>query len=208
MPETHMSIPGGAGAVVSTPEDLDIFIQALFSGKLISQKSLNQMTKLHEGFGHGIFPETHGNKNGYGHSGSIDGFVSKVCYFPSDSLAIAYTGNALNYSTGDIMKGILSLSFNDPYTLPDFKTVKLDTADLDACTGVYASKAIPLKITVTRKGHELVAQASGQSSFTLETIEKNKFRFDPAGIKMTFVPEKNEMTLKQGGGSFLFVKEN
>ena len=53
----------------------------------------------------------------------------------------------------------------------------------------------------------LIAQATGQSSFPLEATEKDKFKFDQAGIKMEFNTEKNEMTLKQGGGNYLFTKE-
>lgn len=38
--ETDMSIPGGAGAIVSNPTDLDAFMYALFTGKLVSMASL------------------------------------------------------------------------------------------------------------------------------------------------------------------------
>ncbi len=42
MPETDMSIPHGAGAIVSTPTDLVKFISALFDGKLVSKESTRQ----------------------------------------------------------------------------------------------------------------------------------------------------------------------
>ena len=64
-----------------------------------------------------------------------------------------------------------------------------------------------LKITITKNNTVLTAQATGQSSFPLDPVEKDKFSFDQAGIKMEFNPVKNEMTLKQGGGIFLFTKE-
>jgi CubicO group peptidase (beta-lactamase class C family) len=41
--ETDLSIPGGAGALISTPTDPTKFIQALFDLKIVSQESLNQM---------------------------------------------------------------------------------------------------------------------------------------------------------------------
>jgi hypothetical protein len=37
--------------------------------------------------------------------------------------------------------------------------------------------------------------------------KRNKFKFDPAGIIMVFNPDKNEMTLKQGGENVVFTKE-
>jgi len=48
-PETDMSIPGGAGSIISTPTDLTRFVNALFSIKLVSQSSLNQMKTLTDG---------------------------------------------------------------------------------------------------------------------------------------------------------------
>src|SRR5918997_2389934 len=41
--EMDLRVPGGAGAIVSTPSDLVKFIQALFDRKLISQENVNQM---------------------------------------------------------------------------------------------------------------------------------------------------------------------
>ena len=41
--ETDMSIPGGAGALISTPTDLTKFMHALFDLKLVSRESLEKM---------------------------------------------------------------------------------------------------------------------------------------------------------------------
>jgi CubicO group peptidase (beta-lactamase class C family) len=57
-PETHPSLLFSAGAIVSTPNDLVKFIQALFDLKLISQESLNQMKTIRDGDGLGMEPFT------------------------------------------------------------------------------------------------------------------------------------------------------
>lgn len=44
------------------------------------------------------------------------------------------------------------------------------------------SQQIPLKITVTKDNKTLVAQATGQPAFPLEATEKDKFKFDQAGV--------------------------
>ena len=49
MAPTHPSVPGGAGAVLSTPRDLVVFLQVLFDGKLVSTKSLERMNTIVEG---------------------------------------------------------------------------------------------------------------------------------------------------------------
>ena len=206
-PETDMSIPGGAGSIISTPTDLTRFVNALFSIKLVSQSSLNQMKTLTDGIGMGMFQFPFYDKKAYGHNGGIDGFVSNVAYFPEDSLAVSYCTNGMVYPLNDILIGILSACFNKQYIIPTFNTITLKTEDLDKYLGVYSSTQVPIKITITKDNTTLIAQGEGQPAFPLEPTEMDKFKFDQAGVKMEFNPAKNEMTLKQGGGSFLFTKE-
>ena len=63
--ETDMSIPGGAGAVVSTPTDLALFIDALFAGKLIANKNLKQMKTMTDSYGMGMFTIPFYDKSGF-----------------------------------------------------------------------------------------------------------------------------------------------
>jgi CubicO group peptidase (beta-lactamase class C family) len=207
LPETDMSIPGGAGSIVSTPTDLTKFIEALFSLRLISYNSLIQMKTMTDSYGMGMFQIPFYTKRAYGHNGGIDGFASNLAYFPEDSIAVAYCTNGQVYPLNDILIGILSVCFNKDYSIPTFNAIFLKSADLNKYLGVYSSTQIPLKITITKDSIVLIAQATGQSSFPLEATEKDKFKFDQAGIKMEFNTEKNEMTLKQGGGIYLFTKE-
>jgi CubicO group peptidase (beta-lactamase class C family) len=135
-----MSIPGGAGAIVSTPTDLVKFIEALFSLKLVSNTSLSQMKTLTDGFGMGMFQIPFYEKRAYGHNGGIDGFASNLAYFPEEGLAIAYCTNGQAYPMNNILIGVLSIYFNKPYPIPTFNTtpVSLKTEDLDKYLGVYS----------------------------------------------------------------------
>ncbi|MFN8342948.1 MAG: serine hydrolase domain-containing protein [Cyclobacteriaceae bacterium] len=207
-PETDLSIPAGAGAIVSTPTDLVKFIEALFALKLISDGSLTQMKTLTDGYGMGMFPIPFYDKMAYGHNGGIDGFVSILEYFPDDSLAIAYCTNGHVYPYNNILIGVSSIYFNKPYAVPTFRTIALKSEDLDKYLGVYASTLIPLKITITKDGTTLISQATDQSAIPLEATDKHTFTFDPAGIVMEFNPDKKELTLKQGGETVVFTKEN
>src|SRR5690606_31917082 len=53
--ETDMSIPQGAGALISNPTDLNIFIEQLFLGNIVSHKSLEIMKTIKNGYGMGLF---------------------------------------------------------------------------------------------------------------------------------------------------------
>lgn len=203
-PDTDMTIPAGAGAIVSTSDDLTRFIESLFSLKLVSGNSLDQMKTMTDGYGMGMFQIPFYEKIAYGHNGGIDGFGSNLAYFPEDHLSVAYCTNGQVYPMNNILIGVLSIYYNKPYSIPTFS---LKPEDLDKYLGVYSSTQIPLKITMTKNGATLFSQATGQSSFPLDEAGKDKFKFDPAGIIMEFNPLKNEMTLKQGGETVVFTKE-
>ena len=121
--ETDMSIPGGAGAIVSTPKDLTKFIEALFSLKLVSQGSLNLMRTIIDGFGMAMFQLPFDTKTCLGHDGGIFGFASDVSYITEDSLAIAYCSNGQDFSFKDIFYGVLKIYFNKEYSIPNFNPV-------------------------------------------------------------------------------------
>jgi hypothetical protein len=167
------------------------------------------MKTMTDGYGMGMFQIPFHEKSAYGHNGGIDGFASTLAYFPADSVTVAYCTNGQVHPMNDILIGVLSIYFNKPYSIPTFTpaSISLSTEDLAKYLGVYSSRQIPLKITITKDNTTLIAQATGQSSFPLEAAEKDKFKFDAAGIILEFNPDKNEMTLKQGGQAVLFSKE-
>jgi D-alanyl-D-alanine carboxypeptidase len=205
MPETDMSIPGGAGAIVSTPADLAKFIDALFAGKLISPVSLELMKTMKDNFGMAMIAIPFDDKKGYGHNGGIDGFSSLLIYFPEDKVAVAYTSNGVRYPTDDVVMGALSIYFNRPFAIPEFKMITLTTADLDKYVGKYTSTQMPLKITITKNNTELFVQGTGIKVFPLEAKGGDKFSFG-ADVTLQFEPAKKTFTLTQGGATKLFTK--
>ena len=208
-PETDMSIPGGAGAIVSTPADLVKFIEALFAGKLVSTAHLETMKTIKDGYGMGMVRIPFYERVSYGHTGGIDGFTSLLGYFPDDKLAFAYVSNgaAPNYTANDLIGGVLRIYFNKPYTIPTFKPVAVKSTDLDKYLGGYTSAQMPLKITVTKNDNVLMAQATGQGAFTLDAVTTTQFEFKAAGIVMEFNAAGDGFMLKQGGGVYTFVKD-
>jgi D-alanyl-D-alanine carboxypeptidase len=203
--ETDMSIPGGAGAIVSTPTDLTSFAHALFNGKIVSGESLEKMKTMQDGYGMGLFEAPFHQKKGYVHNGGIDGFSSNLGYFPEGKVSIALTSNGSAYDNNKISMALLSSVFNIPYELPVFITVS--AVDLDQYLGVYSSKNFPLKITISKSDDILMGQATGQPSFKLDATAKPVFNFDQAGLVLQFNPDTKEMTLKQGGRDFLLFRE-
>ncbi|MBN2814880.1 MAG: beta-lactamase family protein, partial [Bacteroidales bacterium] len=206
-PETDMSIPLGAGAIVSTPVDMVKFSDALFGGRLVKQESLDQMMEMNDNYGLGLMPIPFYDIKGYGHGGGIDGFSSILCHFNENNVSYAMTINGANFNINNISIAVLSAVYNRAFDIPSFNTFEVDTADLEKYVGMYSSAQLPLKITVTRVNKTLIAQATGQSAFPLEATGKDVFAFEQAGVVMEFSPQENKMVLKQGGGKFDFKKD-
>lgn len=208
MPETDMSIPLGAGAVVSTPTDLNAFLTALFNNKIVKTNQVEQMKKMEDNFGIGLFQFPFNGKTAFGHTGGIDGFQSMAGYFPKEKVSITYFSNGVVMPVNDIMIAALSIYFGEKYELPAFEPAfEVKSEDLDQYLGVYSTPTFPLKLTITKKGNTLMGQGTGQPSFPLEASGKHQFKFDAAQLKLTFSPKENKMILEQGGAEFEMTKE-
>ena len=205
--ETDMSIPLGAGGIVSTPNDLLKFSEALFNYKIISKNSLSKMKELEDNYGMGLFKMPFYDKYSFGHTGGIDGFSSVFGYFPEEKCAFALTSNGTNYDNNEISIALLNVLFNKPFEIPSFKVYELKSEELDKYLGIYSSSSFPLKITITKSEKVLIAQATGQSAFNLEAIQKDEFEFKQAGIVLEFDTSIKQMILKQSGGTFKLTKE-
>lgn len=82
-PETDISIPLGAGGIVSTAADLTRFSDALFGGRLFGSQSLDMMKTIRDQFRMGLFQIPFYDRTGYGHTGGTDGFSPVVAFFPA-----------------------------------------------------------------------------------------------------------------------------
>lgn len=203
--EWHESLVFAAGALQSTPTDLTQFIKALFDGKIIKKTSLEQMTKMDMGFGHGIFIFPFGERKFYGHNGGIEAFTSVLGYYPAEGLSISMTVNGDNYDANNILIGILSIYYKLPYQFPNVKIVNVDPAILKSYEGNYTSPTHPLKISMKFHDGKLFAQATGQGEFPLEPASPTEFNFDPAGIKVNF--SKDAFVITQGGHKDEFIRD-
>ncbi|MBD8347180.1 serine hydrolase domain-containing protein [Dysgonomonas sp. HGC4] len=206
--ETDLSFVLGAGAIISTPTELNIFYNKLFDGKIVDQKSLELMKTIKYGFGIGLFQVPFYDLKGFGHTGGIDGFQANVFYFPEQKVSIALTSNAVDFPLNDIVLGALSIYWDKEYKVPVFeKAVTLKSEDLDKYLGVYSAPNFPIKLTISKEGNILKGQGTGQPAFALECFDVNKFKFDQAKLKIEFYPDENKMILKQGGAEFNLKRE-
>ena len=202
VPETHPSILFGGGAIVSTPNDLAKFIQALFDGKIVSKENLDQMKTIRDGdgLGLGMEPYTFAGKTFYGHAGGGDNYGSWLAYLPEEKLAVAYTTNAKVYPVENIVRGVVDIYYNKLFTIPALESLAISPEVLDKYVGVYSSPEAPVKWTITRDGGTLFFQPPGaQSAVPLEATAQDKFQIQGAAV-FEFDAAKNQMIIKRRGG--------
>ena len=206
--ETDPSVPLGAGGIVSNPIDLVKFSYLLFNGKILKEESLKKMKKMNGQFALGLFDIPFYNKNGFGHTGGIDGFSSVFSAFTDDDIYYALNSNGTNFNNNDISIAVLSGVFEKPYEIPVFSNFEVNHRDLMKLIGSYSSKQIPLIIQVSVENNVLIIQATGQPKISLDAIEKNLFKSEVVGAELEFVPDENSFILKQNGAKIKFEKSN
>jgi len=205
--QTNGTAGMGAGSIVSTPTDLIKFADAVFNGRIISKRSLEQMKTIRDNFGMGLFKTPYYDLVSYGHNGGIDGFMSMLRYFPNEKMGFALTANAVDYNFNSIETIIAKSLLNKHFDIPIFSIYKPSSKELKKYLGVYSSETFPVKITVTKPKSHLVLIIANQESIHLDAFRKGKFKFDPAGIVIEFITSKNEMWIKQGGKVNVLKKE-
>ena len=206
--ELDFSVPGGAGAILSTPADMTKFIQALFDLKLVSRDSLKQMTTMRDGEGMGMEPFTFAGKTLYGHTGGSGSSGAWLTYFPDEKLALAYTTNAKIYPVRNIVSGVFDIYWNRPFQIPAFDAFAVSPEVLDRYVGVYTIPGTPAKMTVTRDGGDALhsSRAPSNPRVPLEATAEDKFKIDP-GVVFEFDAAKGQLTIKRANGERVFTKE-
>jgi D-alanyl-D-alanine carboxypeptidase len=206
--ETNPSLFFSAGSIISTPNDLAKFIQALFDGKLISPEHLNLMKTIRDGDGSGMEPFSFAGKTFYGHTGGGDNHGAWLAYLPEEKLAVAYTTNAKVWPVRNIVSGVVDIYFNKPFEIPSFESVAVSPEILDRYVGVYSNPEAPVKFTITREGATLFFQPPRETTgVALEATAQNKFKIEGA-LEIEFDTSKNQMILKRFGNERVFTKEN
>ena len=192
----------GAGNIISTPADINVFYKALFDGKLVSEKSLTQMKNMQKG----MFRYPYESKNMYGHTGSVVGYLTFALYIPEDKIAICITENGVRYDIGDILEYVRNDLYDDKYEIPDFKRIKLDNQELQQYVGKYKYTDESKDLNVYIINDKLYLQQGDSPEVLIEAKEKNNFVYDTNKVELNFVPEKKKMIMTTKRNTYTYKK--
>lgn len=208
MAEFYFPNVSGVGDILSTANDLNVFVQALFSEQLIKLSTLKEMLPVNnDWFGMGIMKVPFYEYVAYGHGGDTTGTHSVTSYNPNNKLAVSYIINGENYPTNQFAIGLLNIIYDKDFELPEFKEYKPEKRFLEKYEGTYGAAGFPVKIKIYFEENQLKAQAEGQPAFTLTPTGKHTFEFVKAGVEIEFEPYENNLVLKQAGQLFKLKKQ-
>ena len=114
-----MTVPGGAGALYSTVEDLYLWDRALYTEKLVKKPTLEKVyTPFKSNYSWGWrVGEQYGHKL-VGHGGGIDGFNTTIVRFINDDICIIALSNRIPAALNPMSKNLMALLFGEKYELP------------------------------------------------------------------------------------------
>ena len=190
----NMSVPGAAGALYSTVEDMYKWDRALYSEKLVKRATLDKMyAPFKSNYAWGwIVDEVNGRKR-IAHDGGIEGFNTTIVRFINDDLCIIALSNRNTNALGPMAQRLAAIAFGEKYELPQEpspaaprKEIKVDAKVLDLYVGEY-ELAPGFTITVSREGDRLVGLPTGQSKAELFAESESKFFLKVVEAQVQFV---------------------
>ncbi|MEM9928974.1 MAG: serine hydrolase, partial [Bacteroidota bacterium] len=191
---------------LSTVEDLNTWYHAVVAGKVISPESfsmatspttLNDGTTENYGFGWSM-GDTEGSPN-FGHGGGIHGFLTASTFYPEEEVFVTVFSNCNCNDPNAVNQRLGAMAIGKYKPLV---TMEMSDDWLEAYAGKY--ELMPgFFVTITKKGKQLMGEATGQGSMPLTAFKAHHFANEAAGIKVRFNADGEHsvpsFTLFQGG---------
>ena len=195
-----MSWAGAAGALYSTVDDLDKWNQALYGGKVISEKSLqaaltpvvlNGNSQAQQKYGYGLGLNIYRGMDIVAHSGGLHGFLTQLAYYPKEKMTVVMFTNTsdpeVNFDPNKIAEAFV---WNKLDSQTSFAQSQVKPANLEQFTGRYEFINVGV-LTVTTSEDRLFAQLSGQPKFEIFPSSENEFFWKVVDARLKFVRNDN-----------------
>lgn len=113
-----------SGGILSTADDLNRFLIALFDGKIINKESLKIMLPLNHGeYGMGIIKLQSTKQDIFEHGGRVENYFSDYWYFPNEKLGLVILSNSTNINLDDPLLKMTQYAYGNTVETPDFESI-------------------------------------------------------------------------------------
>ncbi|MCX7974558.1 MAG: serine hydrolase [Candidatus Aminicenantes bacterium] len=210
-PYIDMTVPAGAGGLLSTVGDLFAWDQGLRSDQILKAASREKMfTPYLENYGYGWVIKKINGRLVAQHSGSIEGFVSQMIRFLDDDLCLIILSNFDFAPIGQFTNDMLSLLFGKPINWPkERKAISISAEIFNRYCGEY-EVAPNITIKIFQEKSRFWSQVSGQPKMEILPESETKFFVRLIEAEITFILDSEGKTtalvLNQGGKDHLAKK--
>jgi CubicO group peptidase (beta-lactamase class C family) len=182
-----------AGGIYSTTEDLLRWDNSLYSEKLLSRRSIEEMfTPFREmmpgkQYGYGWWKTRKHGRDEWAHGGNAVGFITNIARYPSERVVVIVLSNNEKGSSGKISNALSAITFGAPYDLPKERVaVSVPREALTAYVGEYRVEFPPTSFVITLEDGKLMSKRSGEGKSELFAESPTKFFLRNEDIQFTF----------------------
>ncbi|WP_266170854.1 serine hydrolase domain-containing protein [Dyella subtropica] len=179
------SVPAAAGALVSTLDDLRLWMRALASGRAVGRDGFQNMiaitpdlpgASLAYRYGLGMYLWRVRGSAMVGHTGQIDGFASAVGYLPKEDITVVVLANDDNFDARTMSRRLAAIALGKPY--PDVAAVIPSDETLQALAGKYQYNETTM-LTLFAKEHALYFKRGERPPIRLQVTAEQRLHFAP-----------------------------
>jgi CubicO group peptidase (beta-lactamase class C family) len=204
------------GGVYSTTEDLLLWDKALYTEKLLSRKSIDEMftpfKDMYPGksYAYGWWTSQKFGRTEIAHGGNATGFITYIARYPSDRVTVIVLSNNERGSSAKISGVLSAIVFGAPYEIPkERQAVALQSSVLDKYAGEYEFEYPPTNFVIANENGKLTAQRNGESKQEMFAESETKFFLKTEDIQFTFVKSADGtvtgLIVHQGDGTLYEV---
>ena len=192
-PYLSMTQPYSAGSLLSSVDDLAIWNDAVFSGKLIKKEWLDKALTPYPlkngestGYGYGWFIADYQGQRIIEHGGGINGFSAYEMTLPEDRVFLAILTNSAAAGRDPEPRAvkIAGLILGKPE--PERKAVTLPEKDIEALVGVYENADGQARY-ITREGNKVFSQRAGGAKHEILAASPDEFFFADTPTRVRIV---------------------
>lgn len=205
-----------SGGVYSTTEDLFKWDNALYTEKLLSRKSIEEMftpfKEMYPGksYAYGWWTSEKFGRREIAHGGNATGFITYLARYPSDRVTIIVLSNNERGSSAKISNVLAAIVFGAPYEIPkERRAVRVASAALDRYAGEYRFEYPPTNFVIANENGKLTAQRNAEAKTEMFAESEDKFFLKTEDIQFTFVKDANGVVkgliVHQGDGTLYEV---
>ena len=171
-----MTVPFAAGGLYSTVADLLRWERALFGNELLSAASVHKMTTpAKNDYAFGLAIHTRAGARVIEHNGGINGFNSKLAFYPEDKVTVIALSNINGNGADQIVDSIGAFTHGEAVVLAsERKEVPLPVEVLKQYVGTYEMKP-GFDFVMDVKDGQLTISPTGQSTDVLYAESKDHF---------------------------------